>query len=386
MALILLVGSALMSRSLLAFHALDPGFDVGNLMTVEIALPSHRYPDERARREFFVALDAALRRQPGIEASAYAWGIPPASGSWSARVLQAEGREPVSGSLEFSANAVSSAYFKTTGTRLLAGRAFTPADADDQVIVSEAVARLLWGDDPAVGRRLRDSPEDRWLTVVGVAGNVESRRRTGERSKLQMYVPLALPAGSGVPASTGRGRSYIRQLLIVRASDPALVQAAVRQQVRVLDPHQPVGRFVSGTEIYARPFAQQQFLLTVMSGFSGMALLLAALGIFGILSQTVTQRRREIGIRMALGAGSARLVRLLVGRGVGLAALGAAVGTIASVFGVRALEGLLFGVTPFDAPSFLFVVAVILIVALTACWWPTARALAVDPAEVLKSG
>ena len=385
MAMVLLVGSTLMSRSLIAFHAREPGFDVGKLMTVEMALPSHRYPNEQARREFFGALDAALRRQPGIEASAYAWGIPPAAGSWLARLLQAEGREPASGSLEFFANAVSPAYFETTGTRLLAGRAFTPEDADDQVIVSEAVARLLWGDEPAVGRRLRDSPKDQWLTVVGVAGNVESRR-AGQRSDLQMYVPLALPRGSSVPAATGRGRSYIRQLLIVRASDPALAQAAVRQQVRVLDPYQPVGTFVSGTEIYAKPFAQQQFLLTVMSVFAGVALLLAAMGIFGILSQAVTERRREIGIRIALGAGSARLVRLLVGRGVGLAALGAAVGTIASLFGVRVLEGLLFGVTPFDAPSFLFVVAVILIVALTACWWPATRALAVDPAEVLRSG
>lgn len=385
MAMVLLVGSTLMSRSLIAFHALEPGFDVGKLMTVEVALPSHRYPNERARREFFGALDAALRMQPGIEASAYAWGIPPAAGSWAARRLHAEGQEPASGDLQFFANAVSPTYFETTGTRLLAGRAFTPDDADDRVIVSAALARLLSGDESAVGRRLRDSPEDPWLTVIGVAGNVESRRSDGERSDLQIYVPLALPHASALPASAGRRRSYISQLLIVRAADPALVPAAVRQQVRLLDPHQPVGRFVSGAEIYAKPLAQQHFLLTMMSVFAGVALLLAAMGIFGILSQAVTQRRREIGIRMALGAGSARLVRLLVGRGVGLAALGAAVGTIASLVGVRALEGLLFGVTPFDALSFLFVVAVILIVALTACWWPTTRALAVDPAEVLRS-
>lgn len=387
LAMVLLVGSTLMSRSLLAFHALEPGFDVGRLMTVEMALPSHRYPNEHAWREFFDALDAALRRQPGIEASAYAWGIPPAAGAWSARRLQAEERDPVSGSLEFFANRVSPTYFETTGTRLLEGRAFTPADADDQVIVSQALARLLWGDKPAVGRRLRDSPKDPWLTVVGVAGNVESRGRDGERSDLQIYVPLGFLAGaSPVPATVGRGRSYISQLLIVRASETTLVQGAVRQAVRVLDPRQPVGKFVSGAEIYAKPLAQQQFLFTVMSVFAGVALLLAAMGIFGILSQAVTERRREIGIRMALGARSASVVRLLLGRGVALAALGAAVGTIASLCGVRVLEGLLFGVTPFDALSFVFVVAVILIVALTACWWPTTRALAVDPAEVLRGG
>ena len=375
----------LAARSLLGFHSLEPGFDVDKLMTVELALPSHRYPGEQARREFFAALDAGLRRQPGIEASAYAWGLPPATGSWSARLLQAEGRDAASSPIDFSANAVSPTYFETTGTRLLAGRAFTSADADDQVIVSEALAHRLWGDEPVVGRRLRDSPEDPWLTVIGVAGNVESRRRTGERSHLQIYVPIALPAAAPAPASTRRGRSYISQLLIVRASDPAVVQTAVRQQVHLLDQHQPVGRFVAGASIYAQPVARQQFLLTVMSVFAGVALLLAAMGIFGILSQLVTQRRQEIGIRMALGAENRRIVRLLVGRGAALATAGAVVGTIASLLGVRVLEGLLFGVTPFDALSYLSVVALVLVVALTACWWPTTRALAVDPAEVLRS-
>lgn len=384
LAMVLLVGSTLMSRSLIAFHALEPGFDVSRLATVEIALPSHRYPNEQARRAFFDTLDAALRRQPGVEASAYAWGLPPGAGSWSARVLQAEGREPASSSpLDFFANAVSPMYFETTGTRLLAGRAFVSADGDDHVIVSEGLARLLWGDEPAVGRRLRDSPKDPWLTVVGVAGNVESRRRNGERSSLQMYVPLALP--NGTPLSAGRERSYIRQTLIIRGSDPALVQAAVRQQLAHLDPQQPVGRFVSGAEIYAKPLARQQFLLTVMSVFAGVALLLAAMGIFGILSQAVTQRRHEIGIRLALGAGRRRVVRTLVGQGVGLAVIGAVLGTIGSLFGVRTLEGLLFGVTPFDPVTFLFVIAVVLLVALAACWWPARRALAVDPAEVLRS-
>jgi len=383
LAMVLLVGATLMSRTLIAYYAIEPGFDVGKLMTVDLALPSHRYPNEQARREFFGALDEALRRQAGIEASAYAWGLPPAAGSLAGQV-EAEGRQPVSGDLEYFANAVSPTYFETTGTRLLAGRAFTPADADDQVILSEAFARLLWGEEPAVGRRMKESPADRWLTVVGVAGNVEARWDAGQRHDLQIYIPLAIPPTSTVPAPTGRtGRSYIRQLLIVRASDPALVPAAVRAQIRRLN--LPVGTFRSGAEIYAKPFAEQQFMLTVMGAFAAMALLLAAMGIFGVLSQAVTRRRREIGIRMALGAGSRRLIRMLVGRGLALAVAGAAIGTGASLAGVRTLEGLLFGVSPFDAVSFVLVVAAILIVALLACWWPTSRALAVEPADVLRS-
>jgi predicted permease len=386
LAMVLLFGSTLMSRTLIAYYAVEPGFDVGKLMTVDLALPSHRYPNEQARREFFGALDAALKGQAGIEASAYAWGIPPAAGSLRERP-QAEGREPVPGDLEYFANRVSSTYFETTGTRVLAGRAFTTADADDQVILSEAFARLLWGEEPAVGRRMRESPDGTWKTVVGVAGNVESHWSAGQRSDLQIYMPLALPREAAAPASTGPARrSYIRQLLIVRASAPTLVAAAVRAQIRILDPDLPVGTFTAGTDIYAEPFAEQQLVLTVMGTFAGIALLLAAMGIFGVLSQAVTRRRRELGIRIALGADSRHLILMLVGRGLVLAAAGAAVGTGASLAGVRTLEGLLFGVSPFDAVSFVLVVALILGVALLACWWPTTRALAVDPAEVLRSG
>ena len=386
LAMVLLFGSTLMSRTLIAYYAVEPGFDVGKLMTVDLALPSHRYPNDQARREFFGALDAALRGQAGIEASAYAWGIPPAAGSLRERP-QAEGREPVPGDLEYFANPVSSAYFETTGTRVLAGRAFTAADADDQVILSEAFARLLFGEEPAVGRRMKESPDGKWKTVVGVAGNVESHWSAGQRSDLQMYMPLGLPREAAAPASTGPARrSYVRQLLIVRASAPTLVAAAVRAQIRMLDPDLPVGPFTAGTDIYAEPFAEQQLVLTVMGTFAAIALLLAAMGIFGVLSQAVTRRRHELGIRIALGADRRHLILMVVGRGLALAAAGAAIGTGASLAGVRTLEGLLFGVSPFDAVSFVLVVALILGVALLACWWPTTRALAVDPAEVLRSG
>jgi putative ABC transport system permease protein len=162
------------------------------------------------------------------------------------------------------------------------------------------------------------------------------------------------------PARPG-GR--IRQLLIVRASAPTLVPAVVRAQIRILDPDLPVGTFTAGTDIYAEPFAEQQLVLTVMGTFAGIALLLAAMGIFGVLSQAVTRRRRELGIRIALGAESRHLIVMLVGRGLALSAAGAAIGTGGSLAGVRTLEGLLFGVSPFDAVSFVLVVALILFVA-----------------------
>lgn len=381
LAMVLLVGSALMSRTLIAYYSIAPGFDFAKLMTFDIALPSHHYPDDQARRQFFTALDTALRGRAGIEASTYAWGTPPAAGS-AASQFRAEGRQDLTGEIEFWFNAVSPSYFDTTGTPIIAGRGFTRDDANGKVILSEAFARMLWGGEPAVGKRIWLSVEDTWTTVVGVAGNVQSRWDHGQRADLQMYIPLV--SGFSGPPAPGR-RTYLRQTLIVRAADPSLVPAVVRAQIRAMDPDLPVGVIRSGNEIYARPFAEQRFMLTVMGAFAAIALLLAATGIFGVLSQAVTRRRREIGIRRALGADGRRLVKMLVGRGVALAAAGAAIGAAASLAGVRALEGLLHGVSPFDAVSFTAVAAVILGVALLACWWPTRRALTVEPAEVLRS-
>ena len=378
-AMVLLTGAALMGRTLAAYYRVEPGFDVDRLTTVYVGLPANRYPNAQSRSDFFDALDAALRQQPGIESAAHAWGIPPMAGSL-AGALQGEGRASPTSELEYFANTVSHTYFETTGTRLRAGRAFGRNEPSDHVIVSEALAREIWGEQPVVGRRLRESPDDPWLTVVGVAGNVQSRWNAGERSDLQIYYPV--PADVRQTALPGRTAHFT--MLIVRASDPDVVHAAIRERLRQGDV-QLVGTFTSAADLYARPFAEQRFLLTVMGAFAAMALLLAGLGIFGVLSQAVARRRREIGIRVALGASSRRVVRMLVGRGLVLAAMGAAIGTAASLAGVRALESLLFGVSPFDIVSFASVIVLLMAVALIACWWPTRRALAVEPAEVLRS-
>lgn len=383
LSMVLLVGAALMSRTLAAYYALEPGFDVDKLVTTRLALPSHRYPTEQSRRAFFDALDARLLTQPRIEGSAYAWGIPPGTG-WGVAIPQPEGG-PVGEELEYSASAVSPAYFETTGTPILAGRTFEASESEGVVILSESFAKLLWPDGAAVGRRFRESPDDVWVTVVGVAGNVESRLRP-DRQAPYMYIPYAIPRQPAAALPAGeRTRTYSSRALIVRADVPAAVITAIRDQIHAIDPTLPVEEFTLGSEIYAKPFAQQRFLLIVMSVLASMAVLLVALGIYGVLSQAVTRRRREIGIRVALGAGAARLIRMLVGRGVALAAIGAALGTAASMAGAQTLESLLFGVSPFDIVSFAAVTVLVLVVALVACWWPTRRALAVEPAEVLRS-
>ena len=383
LSMVVLVGAALMARTLAAYYALDPGFDVDRLVTTQLSLPSHRYPTDQSRRDFFDALDARLLAQPGIEGTAYAWGIPPSTG-WGVATPQPE-NGPVGGELEYAASAVSPAYFTTTGTRILTGRSFRADEFERVAILSESFARVLWPDGVAVGKRFRESPDDAWVTVVGVAGNVETRL-TPERQAPYMYFPYARSRQLvEVPSAPERTRTYTSRNLIVRAVDPSAAIQAIRNQIQAIDPALPIEEFTLGSQIYAEPFAQQRFLLTVMSTLAGMALLLAAVGIFGVLSQAVTRRRREIGIRVALGASHARLIRMLVGRGLVLAATGAALGTAASIAGVRTLESLLFGVSPFDVVSFAVVVVLVLLVALAACWWPTRRALAVEPAEVLRS-
>lgn len=384
LAMVLLVGAALMARTLAAYHALEPGFAVENLVTVSLDLPSHRYPTEQSRRDFFAALDAALTAHPDIDATAHAWGIPPETG-FSIGAPQGEG-EPARQDMEFPTNYVSPGYFAATGTPILAGRDFRADDTTDALIISESFARLLWPGPLVAGRRLRESPEDRWVTVIGIVGDVEARA-AGRRTPLHTYHPLALPRPGAVPSPTALRppRSYAHRAVIVRTSVPRSIAPYIRERIHDLDRDQPIGEIALGTEIYAEPLAQQRFLLIVMGSLAAIALLLAAMGIFGVLSQAVTGRRREIGIRVALGAGNRRLVRLFVGRGVLLAAFGIAAGAGASLLGVKALESLLFGVSPFDPVSFAAVTMVLLAVALVACWWPTRCALAVEPAEVLRS-
>ena len=389
LAMVLLVGATLLSRTLVNLHALEPGFDVAKLLTMHVALPSDRYPTETARRAFFDSLDEALRRRPDIEATAHAYGIPPEFGGFGFGELESEGG--VKGAeVEVPFNYVSPAYFSTTGTRIIAGRAFNPDDRPGTIIVSEGLAKRYWPGHAAVGKRLRMDAGGDWWTVIGVAAVVEGRVGGRERTDLAIYHPFTPPSASATTAVRGDTaprppRSYAYRTLIVRAPNPEAVISVVRAQIWQIDPKQTIEDVELGTQAYAEPFARQQFLLRLMGGFAVTALILVAAGIFGVLSQAVTRRRREIGIRVALGATSLDVTRMIVRGGVLLALLGAAAGTAASLAGARVLESMLFGVSPHDAASYAVVVAVLLLVALVACWWPTRRALALEPAEVLRS-
>ena len=252
---------------------------------------------------------------------------------------------------------VAATYFETLGIPLIAGRNFQPGEAEGGVIISKAFADKYWPDGNAVGRRFRMSAASAWSTVVGVVGSVQTSAGGDNRSTIQFYhpyiarppkpaapgsAPAAAAAAQANPSAAPR-RSYGYAQLIVRADNPARAIPIIKQQIWSIDPNQPVEKVTLVADSYAEMFAKQRFVLMLMGAFALVALVLTAAGIFGVLSQAVAQRTREIGIRMALGARPADVMKLVVSRGMVLAGVGAAVGIGAALALVKTLRTLLYG-------------------------------------------
>ncbi len=397
-AIILLVGAALMTRTLANLNAIDAGFEPQGLITMHIALPSDRYPDMTANVAFFDTLSEKLRGMPGIKGAAVSQGAPPSIGGISFGRPEIEGLgTPDAKTVVIPNGSVAASYFNTLGIPLLAGRNFQPGEPEGGVIISKALADKYWPDGSAVGRRFRMAPTWPWNTVVGVVGSVQAK--VGDtRTTIQFYHPyIARPPKPGTAAtpasptaavakpSAAPRRSYGYAQVIVAADDPLAAIPLIKQQIWAIDPNQPIEKVALVADTYADMFAQQRFVLMLMGAFALVSLVLTAAGIFGVLSQAVAQRTREIGIRVALGARPAEVMRLVVSRGMVLAGVGAAVGIGAALALVRTLRTLLYGVEPTDPASFAAVTILLLAVALIACWLPTRAAMRVHPAVALRS-
>ncbi len=261
-----------------------------------------------------------------------------------------------------------------------AGRSPTRTDPD-AVIISASLARRLWADGQAVGKRFRLGSNFEWEQVIGVAGDVQARA-FGSESAFHVYRPWARP--STVPGTPPRVRGYSRRMLIVRASDVGAALPALRAAVWAVDPNQPVGAAERVTDIYADAFARERFVLQLMGVFAAIAVALTGAGIFGVLAQIVSRRTREIGVRVALGARAADIVRLVLSRAAILLAIGTALGLAGAIALSRFVAALLFGVEPLDPVSFAAVTVLMATVALGACWLPTRRATRIDPSAALR--
>jgi putative ABC transport system permease protein len=374
LSLVLLVGAGLLVQSLRKLNAVDPGFRSDHTLTLSFRLPPAKYPEGEPVAAFFRAAIARIRAAPGVESAALVRAVP-LTGNYAEGGYVVEGRpEPPSGKApQTQINIVTPDYFRTMGIPLHEGRDFTDHDdarAPRVAIVNETLARLAWPGESALGRRLRADTSEDWLTVIGVVGDVKHRRLT-EPPQAQVY-------------TAHYQDPKIFACVVARTTGPPMAAAdGVRAAIWSVDKDQPVWSVAPMEQVLDRALAPTRFLLWLFGAFAGVALLLAAIGIYGVLSYAVAQRTQEIGIRIALGARAAQVLALVVGQGMALT-LGAIVlglGAAAALGGL--MRSLLFGVTPAD-PSTLAVAAVVLaVVALVACWLPARRATRVDPVSAL---
>ena len=373
LALVLLTGAGLMIKSFVRMRSVDKGYDGSRVMTMAVDLPALRYPDLQRQRAFHTAVLQELARLPGVRGTG-AVSFRPMGQVGMMGNFAVEGSTPFPKGYSVDKMLVSPGYFATMGVRLVNGRDFATTDdsnAPAAVIVSETVARKLWpGMDP-IGKRVSmdsDAPKaDSWLTVIGVVGDVVQERSMEKRSS--MYFPY--------PQST-LGFLLGHMTYVVRSELGANVAPAMRTVLRTVDPRVPAQQLMSMDDALMEVAAEPVFQTRVLSVFATLALLLAAIGTYGVLAYDVTERSREIALRMALGATPGAVVRMVLRRTGTLALAGAAAGVLGSIAVTGVLSKSLYDVRPTDPSTMAAVVVAILAVALVAGFAPARRAGRVD--------
>lgn len=377
LSLMLLISAGLMIRSFLQLVKTDPGFNSEGLLTMNLVLPGAKYKDQPQRAAFYSDLVRRVEALPGVE-SAAAVNHLPLGGSNSSTSFLIEGLpEPPPGQ-EFDGRyrVCTPNYFKTLGIAVLKGRGFTEQDkagAPPVIIVNETLARKYWPNTDPIGKRMRymgPLEQNPWMQVVGVVKDV----------KHEMNLPIT--EDFYVPHAQDAWQSMV--LVAKTRVEPAAMAAPIRQEVWAIDKYQPVFDVKTMREVRAISLALYSFSSIMLGIFAVVALLLAAIGIYGVMSYAVTQRTQEIGIRMALGARAIDVLKLVVKNGMVLALIGVAVGLGGSFALTRLLASLLVGVTPTDAVTFSTVSLGLLLIALLACYIPARRATKVDPMVALR--
>ena len=382
MAVLFLVVSLLFMRTLTALQRIEPGFDTANLLTLRVSLPEVRYATDDSVASFFGRVVERARSTRGVVSAGAGLRVPAAGSRWNPnRSVVIEGRPVVDGETLFAADlTVTPGYLETLRIPLRAGRALRAGDAAGAplaVVVSEMMVRRYFGGDTAraLGARIRlgDEPSrDAWRTIVGVTGDV--RNDDIDAPPLPMvYVPLAQRAS--------------REMTIVMrtAGDPLAHAAGGRAAVADVDPDQPVYEIKSMAQILDEDLRQSVVLIGILGVFAAVALVLAALGIYGVVAHAVAQRTREIGVRMALGAALGDVVRLVARQGLTPVAIGLAFGAAAGVAVSQLMTSVLYGVTPTDPVTYAAVAGILAIVSLVACIAPAMRAARIDPLLAIRS-
>lgn len=380
LALVLLIGTGLMLRAFWKLQEVNAGIEPKNVMTMGVALPGANY-EPRQARDFWARLEARLGALPGVESAGFISGLPPVYGSTHSDTV-IEGFVPTPGgpvqNVEFY-QSVSQGSFNTLRLRFVEGRAFDDRDGPDApevAIINQTMARTFWGNNSPVGRRIRPSGTTNWCTIVGVVADAKNGGLE-KPAGTEVYLPYTQSAGR---------RGLWRQNIVIRApGNPAAMVSAVRREVAALDPALPVTNIRAMNDVLAAARSRPHFLTLLLTAFAGVALVLAAVGIYGVISYSVARRAKEIGLRMALGAQRGNVLGLVLGGGLRLTLAGLLFGLAGAFALTRFLSTLLFGITPTDPVTFAVVSLLLALVAVVATYIPARRASKVDPMVALRN-
>lgn len=373
MAVILLTGSALMIRTFVALVDVDPGFSADDVLTFRTTAPSGTYPDTESVVGFYQELQRRIGEIPGVRRVGAARLLPLASTMGDAGVQVAGYTPGPNESTQAEWQYATPGYLEVMGIPLLSGRTFDDRDgleAQDVIIINTSMARRYWGERDPLGAMVTVLGDT--AMVVGVVGDVAHNDLTGT-AREAFYRPHA---------QTG---SRSLTFTVAVQGEPRGVLPQVRDAVRSLDPTMPIAEIRTLDEVLASSRASARFATVLLGAFAAIALALAVVGIYGVISYAVSRRTSEIGIRMALGAEASGVVRMVVRQGMGTALLGVGLGTVAALLMSDMMEGMLYGVEAQDLATFTAAPALFALVALAACWIPAARAARVDPAEALRA-
>lgn len=376
LSLALLTSAGLLTRSLIELQRVKPGFDTTNLMTMQFRLPAVKYDAPDKIWAMFERTIAEIRTVPGVQSAALVRAFP-LTGNGEPYPVLIEGRPTVAASDAplMLINPVTPDYFATMRIPQLAGRDVSNSDTRASapvIVVNDEFAKHTWPKESAIGKRIQFGGDERWWTIVGIVGATK-HFSLNEATLLQGYIPHAQ-------------RPQIFTTVAVRtAGDPLLLSNAIRQAVWRVDKDQPVWGVVSMDHLLEIAVGSPRLIVRLTMGFAIIALLLGAIGIYGVLSYTMSQRTHEMGIRIALGAESRQVVRMVVGEGMRIVAIAVAIGLVASFGATRLLRSQLFGVGPTDVLTFSIVTALLAGVAMLACYLPARRASRVDPMVALRT-
>jgi putative ABC transport system permease protein len=374
--LVLLIGAGLMVKSFIHLQQVDPGFNPDNLLTMHISLPRTRYNDARPQAEFFRQALEKVSSLPGVRTAAAVTTVPMAGRpvTWNFSV---EGQAPLLLSEQPTTkwNAISSAYFETMGIPILRGRPFSEQDkreAPPVAIINETMARRFFADQDPIGKRVIVAYDEMIpREIVGVVADVKHTGLEKETGP-EIYTPYT----QLIWPSMG--------ILVRTASDPMSLANAARGKIWEIDPDQPIENVKSMQQVLYDSVSSNRFNMILFGIFAAVALVLAAVGVYGVIAYTVSQRTHEIGIRVALGASSRDILKLIVGQGVVLSVIGVLLGLVAAFVLTRTMSGLLYDVSPTDPITFVSIALLLLAVAVIASYVPARRATKVDPTIALK--